>query len=77
MNEKAKIKLKQIWETEQEILDIVHNICKENRIRYSLFYGTLIGAVRHKGFIPWDDDIDLVMPRIEYERFIRVWKKST
>lgn len=76
MNNSDSDNLKQIWKTEQELLDVVHDICKKKHIRYSLFYGTLIGAVRHKGFIPWDDDIDLVMPRIEYERFIRVWKKN-
>ena len=51
---------RQIWATEQEILDVIHQVCTEYGLRYSLAYGTLIGAVRHKGFIPWDDDIDLI-----------------
>ena len=51
------------------ILDGIDRFCAENSLRYSLAYGTLIGAIRHKGFIPWDDDIDLMMPRPDYDRF--------
>lgn len=65
--------IRQVWATEQEILDTVHEICLRNHIRYSIFYGTLLGAVRHKGFIPWDDDIDIAMPRRDFERFRKVW----
>ena len=52
------------------ILINVAKFCDEHDIKYSLAYGTLIGAIRHKGFIPWDDDIDIIMMRDEYERFV-------
>ena len=58
------------------ILDILKDIdrfCTEEGLRYSMAYGTLLGAVRHKGFIPWDDDIDLMMPREDFERFVRTY----
>lgn len=62
-------------EVKQEILNILirfDELAKEQGLTYSLSYGTLLGAVRHKGFIPWDDDIDVVMPRPEYDRLIRL-----
>ena len=57
-----------------EILDAIDRFCREKELRYSLIYGTLIGAVRHQGFIPWDDDIDLMMPRPDYDRFRKEFK---
>lgn len=62
-----------VWKVEQEILDVIHNICVTHNLRYSLAYGTLLGAVRHKGFIPWDDDIDIIMPREDYNTLLKIW----
>lgn len=70
---KIEDQIEQVWQTEQEILDVIHWICTEQGLRYTLSYGTLIGAVRHGGFIPWDDDIDLMMPREDYEKLLSVW----
>ena len=59
------------------ILDSVHSFCEAHGLRYFLSSGTLIGAVRHKGYIPWDDDIDIYMPRKDYEQFLRTFKDKT
>ena len=59
-----------------EILKEVDSFCKEKGLRYSMAYGTLLGAVRHKGFIPWDDDIDILMPRPDFERFVTEFGKE-
>lgn len=65
-----KLSNEEIRMIQLDILQKVHDFCIERKLRYSLSYGTLIGAVRHKGFIPWDDDIDIMMPRPDYDRFM-------
>lgn len=68
--------LRQIQMIELEMLIEVDKICKKNNIKYTIIGGTLLGAVRHGGFIPWDDDADVAMLRSEYERFCEVCKKE-
>lgn len=64
------ISLDEFLKIDLEILTSVDKFCRENGIKYSLAYGSLIGAIRHKGFIPWDDDIDILMLRDDYDRFM-------
>lgn len=59
-----------------DLMQDIHDFCIKHNIKYSLGYGTLIGAIRHKGFIPWDDDIDIIMLREEYEKFIKLYQGS-
>lgn len=60
----------------KNVLCDVAKFCDKNNIVYYLAYGTLIGAIRHNGFIPWDDDIDIMMPRPDYERFVDLYHKE-
>lgn len=57
-----------------EILKMFDEFCSTHKLKYSLYGGTMIGAVRHHGFIPWDDDVDVCMEREDYERFIKLWQ---
>ena len=65
--------LEDIKRIEMEILVDIDAFCSDRGIRYSLCGGTLLGAVRHKGYIPWDDDIDIMMPRSDYDRFVKTY----
>ena len=53
-----------------EILGAVDKTCREHNLHYYMWAGTMIGAIRHKGFIPWDDDLDIAMPRPDYDQLI-------
>lgn len=70
------IEFEEVKRIQLDILDDIAKFCKENGLRFFLAYGTLLGAVRHKGYIPWDDDIDIHMPRADYEKFIELYNSK-
>lgn len=66
--------LRELQLTQVEMLDEIVRICEKYNLKYFLIGGTLLGAARHKGFIPWDDDLDIVMPRDDYNKFVKICK---
>lgn len=71
-----ELSLQELKKIEFDILQMFDDFCKKNNIRYFLAYGTLLGAIRYKKFIPWDDDVDLLIPREDYDRLITLFKDS-
>ena len=72
----VKVNRKRLWNVQLNLIAELDRICKKHDIRYFAFYGTLLGAARHKGFIPWDDDMDFMMLRPDYEKFKAVVKSE-
>ena len=68
--------LNEIQNVSLEILKDFHKFCVKNNLTYSLDSGTLIGAIRHQGFIPWDDDIDVIMPRKDYDILCKTYRSE-
>ena len=68
--------LNEVQLASKEVVEELLKVCQENHIRYFALGGTLLGCVRHKGFIPWDDDIDLGFPREDYERLLKILEKN-
>lgn len=69
---KVSEKRKKIWSIQLEMVEIFDKVCKKYKLKYFLSGGTLLGAIRHNGYIPWDDDIDIMMPRKDYESFLNI-----
>jgi lipopolysaccharide cholinephosphotransferase len=72
----TELTLQELKEIEFDILKMFDAFCKENNIKYYLSHGTLLGAIRYKKFIPWDDDVDLLIPREDYDRMISLFKDT-
>ncbi|MBR4282091.1 MAG: LicD family protein [Clostridia bacterium] len=71
-----ELTLQELKDIEFEILKLFDAFCKENNITYYLSHGTLLGAIRYKKFIPWDDDVDLLIPREDYNRMLKLFKDT-
>lgn len=71
-----KIPPEEVKQIELNLLKEITSFCDENNLKYTLDSGTLIGALRHKGFIPWDDDIDIAMPYPDYIKLIELFGKN-
>lgn len=77
MNVKKLLSREEYRQIQINILSEVAKICEEHKLSYYLGYGTMLGAIRHKGFIPWDDDIDLLFPYDELEKLMEIFPCQT
>ena len=75
-NAENNSELRKLQLTILDIIKLFARICEKNNLRYFMVGGTMLGAIRHKGFIPWDDDVDMGMPRPDYEKFLAIVQKE-
>lgn len=73
---KRKLSIRELQILQLNAMKVIHAFCENNAINYYMIGGTLLGAIRHKGFIPWDDDIDIAMMREDYDKFIDLFNKE-
>ena len=76
MNGEKAVSIRDVQLKELQLLKLYAALCDRHELRFSLYVGTLLGAVRHRGFIPWDDDLDVVMPLKDYQRFLRIAERE-
>lgn len=65
-----------LWKIQLDMLEVFIGICRRHNLRWFLEFGSMLGAIRHQGMIPWDDDLDVSMPRVDYDRFLSIAKKE-
>lgn len=70
------INVEELKVLQMDVLQTLHEFCIKNNIRYSMACGTMLGAIRHKGYIPWDDDIDVYIPRVDYRKLVEIFPKE-
>lgn len=73
---KVSSDMKAIWNVQLDMLEKLKQVCSKYNLKFFMIYGTLLGAVRHHGFIPWDDDVDIAMPRLDFERLSTIAKQE-
>ena len=72
-----KLQLRELQMLQLDTMKEIHKFCQQHKINYYIIGGTLLGAIRHRGFIPWDDDIDIAMMRNDYERFVKLFAEES